>query len=628
MPNTFRDIICYPNLLPFQTTPANIETFMAGLSENGATHVQVNHLPDLMHPEQLSQPDNIYLAFANFGPPLDLYVDSDLNRGIWPEMYLERNRKVLLDFAEAARRHGIKPVMYLCEPRFVPERLFDRHPTLRGPRVDNPTISCRPLYALCTDFPEVKAHYRDMMAEIMKLIPDLSMITIFTSDSGAGFDYSHDLYAGPNGAAFNKKIPVKERVVNFLRLLHEEGRKKVPDFSVNLTSGFSPEERAEILRDAPKDVVGSVYGLYDWEGGLEEMWAYHQTLWGEDGAPHRIQTLDRERAWEERLEDYRGRFEVAAEGGREPVAHAEVPTTDYPRPLRYVPQPLDTAKVLKALHAVGARRLAVWGVLNARQLVPFDVNREMMNALQADIGAEPGECLRAIAAGWVGPDFVDPLVDAWRECDRAWTRRPNWLHVGLSRDMLLGPLVPDLTVLNPKDLAYYRTAAGDQHEAIKGFGFFVPREADEEKRGYVLREMYEKETLPTLERAAGSLKTAAEAADGASADCLRSQSESIELGWLYQRMLRNWYEAGCYLAPGDTPNPLRGMKDIVEDDIEATESMINLLDGRVEQFLRVYPLESMGHEFGRNIVDHLRRRVLLMKKHRDDTPRPVNEGRL
>lgn len=221
-------VVCYPNLLPFEPTETNVDAFMEGMRNAGVTHVQVNHLPDLMHPEQLAQPDNVYLWFANFGPPLDLFVTSRLNHGLWPEMYLERNRRTLLRFATAARRHGIQPLLYLCEPRFVPERFFQKHPTLRGPRVDNPVCSKTPLFALCTDLPEVRAHYREMMEKIMELVPDLRMVSLFTSDSGSGFDYNPDQYAGPNGAGFNRGIPLVKRVVRFLSLLLEEGRRTQP----------------------------------------------------------------------------------------------------------------------------------------------------------------------------------------------------------------------------------------------------------------------------------------------------------------------------------------------------------------------------------------------------------------
>ena len=372
------EMVCYPNLLPFETTEANVDAFIRSLAGAGVTNVQVNHLPDLMHPELLNQPANVYLWFANFGPPLDLFFSSGLNRGLYPEMYLERNRNVLLRFANSARKHGIKPLLYLCEPRFVPERFFDKHPTLRGPRVDNPTCSSSPLYALCTDLPEVRQHYREMMAQAMELVPDLSLVSIFTSDSGSGFDYNPDTYAGPNGAGFNQKFPLEKRVNRFLSLLCEEGRRKNPEFNVNLTSGFSPEWREKILASAPEGVIGSVYGLYDWEGGLEEQWGYHQALWGVPKAKWNVRTLDRAEAAKDRFADMKERFDLAARGGKNPIVHAELPTTDYPRPLRYTPHPFETIRIMKDLNRIGAKRLALWGVINPLELVPQDINMEAM----------------------------------------------------------------------------------------------------------------------------------------------------------------------------------------------------------------------------------------------------------
>ena len=68
--SAIKKIVCYPNLLPFEPTEQNTNIFMEAMAETSVTHVQVNHLPDLMHPEHLHQPSNVYLWFANFGPCL------------------------------------------------------------------------------------------------------------------------------------------------------------------------------------------------------------------------------------------------------------------------------------------------------------------------------------------------------------------------------------------------------------------------------------------------------------------------------------------------------------------------------------------------------------------------------
>lgn len=619
--NTIPDLICYPNILPFETTEANVDAFMRAMDGAGVTNVQINHLPDLMHPELLNQPDNVYLWFANFGPPLDLFFSSELNRGLYPEMYLERNRTVLLRFAAAARRHGLKPLIYLCEPRFVPERFFQKHPTLRGPRVDNPTCSSRPLYALCTDLPEVRAHYREMMAQLMEVVPDLSLASIFTSDSGSGFDYNPDTYAGPNGAGFNKKFPLEKRVNRFLSLLCEAGRKKNPEFSVNLTSGFSPEWREKILAAAPDGVVGSVYGLYDWEGGLEEQWGYHQALWGEPKAKWNVRTLDRVEAARDRFADMKTRFDVAARGGKNPIVHAELPTTDYPRPVRYTPHPFETIRIMKDLARIGVKRLALWGVINPPELVPQDINMEAMKAANADIAADPVTLVTRIAEGWVGAKHAAALVEAWRLCDVAWTQRPLWLHGGLPKQALPGPLVPDLTALKSDEIAYYRTVALDDLEKIQGLGAFVRHEADERNRDYVLNELYEKRTLAGMRQAVALLEKEAAGADAGQATILLRQRDHIRFGYLIQRSHYNWYEAGRYIVPGADPGQGRSMPEIVDDEIQVSRDMIAMLERRQAQFIRTMHSDTMTYEFGPGFVGHLALRIEVMKKHRNDPPR-------
>jgi hypothetical protein len=618
--NAISDIICYSNLLPFETTEENVNSFMETLVSAGVTHIQINHLPDLMHPELLSQPDNVYLWFANFGPPLDLFVSSDLNAGLYPELYLERNRKVLLRFAECARRNGLKPLLYLCEPRFVPERFFQKHPTLRGPRVDNPTCSKTPLYALCTDMTEVQDHYRQMMGKIMDLVPDLSLVSIFTSDSGSGFDYNPNTYAGPNGAGFNQKFPLEKRANRFLSLLCEEGRKKNPDFTVNLTSGFRTEDLKKILDTAPDGVVGSIHGLYDWEGGLEEQWAYHQAMWGIPGPKWTVPTLDRKEAAKDRYNDFKERFDMAATKGKSPIAHAEIPNASYPRLVRYAPQPFETIRIMKDLVRIGVKRLASWGVINSVKLVPQDVNIASMKAINADINADPDTVVKSIAEGWVGAKHADVLFEAWKLCDQVWTRRPMWTFVGLPRQALPGPLVPDITILTDEETAYYRTVALDDLDEIQGKGAFIRHEPDERVRDYVLHELYEKQTFAGLLKAVEILEQEAGKAESEIAEILLRQRDHIYFGYLYQRSHYNWYEAGRYIVPGDDPGHDRSMVEIIDDEIETTRKMIELLEGRQEQFIRMKYSDEWTYNVGPSFTEHLKIRIGLMEKHRDDAP--------
>lgn len=617
----FTEIHFYPNLIPIDGSRESAESFMKTVADAGFTHAQINHLPDLIHPEAISNPDNIYLWFANLGPGLDLFVSSDLSYGIYPEIYLERNRQVLLRCAAAARKHGLRPTLYLCEPRFVPERFFARHPQLRGPRVDNPTCSKTPLFALCTDRKEVLAHYAQLMGRMMDLVPDLAVATIFTSDSGAGFDYNPDAYAGPNGAGFNRKRPLEQRVVTWLRTLLEAGRKRNPIFRVQLTSGFPPETRAKMLAMAPKGVDGTVFGALSWTGGIEEQWAYHQSRFN-------VKSLDYKRAAKERLQDFRDRFAAASVGGRTPCVHAALPTYEYLHPLRYVPHPFETARVMKDLARLGARRMIAWGAISPREIVPYDVNLETMRALNERIDANPDQVVRRIAERWVGSKHAGALVEAWRESDRGITRRPLWAHwSGGWKQYLPGPLVPDLTRLTSKEVAYYWQLGFEDMDRLQGVGFFVPHETDERNRDFVLNQLYATVTLPSLKSAADRLDRARRSAPGEAARVLEHQRDHIRLAYLYQRSLWNWFEAGRYLAPGKKPGRGRPMPRIVDDEIEVTRELIALTEGRAEQLLLLNPLgDTMMYAHGPGYVAKLKQRIAVMKRHRNDAPRDLTPG--
>lgn len=115
-----------------------------------------------------------------------------------------------------------------------------------------------------------------------------------------------------------------------------------------------------------------------------------------------MRTLDRVEAAKDRFNDMKARFDVAAKGGKDPIVHAELPTTCYPSLLRDTPHPFETIRVMKDVVRLGARRLAVWGVNSPPDLVPEDVNMEAMTAVNADIAADADAVVRGIAERWVG----------------------------------------------------------------------------------------------------------------------------------------------------------------------------------------------------------------------------------
>jgi hypothetical protein len=318
------------------------------------------------------------------------------------------------------------------------------------------------------------------------------------------------------------------------------------------------------------------------------------------------------------------RLAAATTKGEEPLVHAELPTTDYPRPLRYTPQPFEVIRIMQAYAELGVKRLTAWGVMSPKELVPYDVNAAAFRAINENITAAPELLVRGIAVSWVGEKYANVLLAAWKACDVAHCRRPNWV-CGISKILFPGPLVPDLTALKPEELRYYKTIAIADLERIQGLGACIPFEADERNRDFVLQELYGKETLPGLERAAFVLEQAAVTAEPQVAAILTQQAEHIRFAWMFQRTHRNWYEAGQHLVPGVGAKPRRAFAEIVDDEIAVTREMIALLDGRVAHFIRSYPSDNMTYEFGDGLVGQLRSRVEVMRRHRDDTPLPLGD---
>jgi len=164
-------------------------------------------------------------------------------------------------------------------------------------------------------------------------------------------------------------------------------------------------------------------------------------------------------------------------------------------------------------------------------------------------------------------------------------------------------------------------------DLLQGVGFFVPHEPDERNRDFVLDHLYDEETLPNLCSAVERLDRELKSATGGAADVLERQRDHIRLAYLYQRSLRNWFEAGRYIAPGKKPGRGRSMTRIVDDEIQVTNEMIALTDGRADQLLLLNPLgDTMMYAHGPGYVAKLKQRVAVMKQHRNNPPRDLTPG--
>ena len=212
------------------------EAYVRRLAECGFTHVEVNGLAFPMALETGPKGET-YPMFYTYCPALDQFVSSGLNKGLYPNYYLSANMANLKRNAELAVKYGLVPGLLCFEPRSVPEQFFARYPMLRGARVDHPFRSFKPRYNMTITHPKVREHYAEMLTKLMAEVPELSFLSIWTNDSGAGFEHTKSLYVGRNGGAYlirewndDEEIArvAGENALRFFRTLREAGRGLTP----------------------------------------------------------------------------------------------------------------------------------------------------------------------------------------------------------------------------------------------------------------------------------------------------------------------------------------------------------------------------------------------------------------
>jgi len=597
---------------PWSTQPDEVERYCAEAEKFRATHVIVNILPDSFHPSLLEQPDNPYVRFATWGPSLDQFTSSRLNRDVYPEQLLRRNRKALMRLVEIVRSHGLKPMLLVGEPRFQPERFFDKYPHLRGPRVDNTNASLSPLYSPCTDQPEVQEHYREMMKNMMTLVPDLEGMIFYSGDSGTGFCHSEGLYPGSNGPKYCRDIPAPKRMSNFLTLLLESAQATNPEFRVFVFHYIGGKERKEILEKTSKQITAIAAGYFV-AGGFEDCYAMYQ--YG-----MKIDDVGYDRAREERKDMMMKSIASLQRVGKSSIAPSQGPVEEWLLPLRTVPYPFQALEIIDILNDMDTDEILFYGSFADPADVPYEANRGVIQRYLQRNGDDIDGTVCSVAEDWVSSAHRDTLVEAWRLCDRAYRERPLWMHsFGTSLTYCIGPLVPNLSALSADEKNYYYSAADAVGDMIPTFDKLSKLRKDEDHRTWMLRR-YETHAFPGLEKAGQLLAEEAGKSTGDARACLESQKRQIGSFRWYLRSQYNWLDAGRYFAPGEgTPGFERSLAEIIDDEIANTRHLRELVNGHVEAlFVDTGDHFRSVYENNEQMMNALEQRIQLMESHKDD----------
>ncbi len=434
----------------------NREQYIREYARLGFSHIEVNALA-FPSPSEQGVQGEFYSDFYTYCPALDQFVSSKLNEGIYPEAELQSNLDLLKDNARLANKYGLKPGLLCFEPRSVPEVFFEKYPTLRGARVDHPFRSFKPRFSLALAHPLVKKHYEDMITKILEEVPELEYLTIWTNDSGAGFEHTKSLYVGRNGGAYLLREwksdefiaqAASNNIADFFTLLRDAASKVNPDFRIitRLESFYGERKYLWPLLKDGIDVEGNSFLTEGWESPYSHSSypdipvlgsALHNHLSEKEKTP---------------LEDLHSRESLG-------YFYHHCGSHGNHEPLLGIPFPWLTYEKLRSCAANGISALAHFGGLQPPDKVPYAVNFEVFRRFQFDSDLNIDGTIQKIAEFYTGPEFAEALKQGWKSVDlsvRSFVPLSIYTSYGVVwQRLFVRPLVPDIDIIPEEDRAYY-----------------------------------------------------------------------------------------------------------------------------------------------------------------------------
>jgi hypothetical protein len=578
------------------------EATIQEMARLGCSHVSVNVLASPTAYEE-GPPGEIYPRFYASSPDLDQFVASDLTRGLYPPEYLQANLSLLKKNVALALAYGLTPGLSICSPRTMPEAFFAKYPYLRGARVDHPYRSYRPRYTATLSHPVVRWHYAQLMQAMMKEVPELGYLYLWTNDSGSGFEYVSTLYAGRNGGAYlirewksDESIAhvAGENVLRYLRLLRDAASETNFRFRVITSVSWFGAEQDVIL------------------GGLgDRLDLYVQPA---DTANARRWPVMRA------LETKGSQLFGTARSATNYILGAPCPWLSRDR--------------LEAAVSPGVHHVTV--TFDPPSLAPWSINREIVRAYQSDTKRTVDEVVESTARRWCGAREAEVLVRAWRLTDQAVRSFPDVPLYGTSWAFPLyrhwvRPFVPNILAIPEDERRYYEQhmIATFNNPTMIDFGAdALWLLIDMEQAKSIVRRCDSLVWKP-LDEAIGLLDTSLkQQTQGTSTrDVLQDQRDRLQGLRCYFRTLRNtagWIAGVRGYMTASSRNAQAAMlvsvRLTIDDELKNAEDLLRLWNTSHTNFMPVASLGENWAFYGSNLGELLQKKIDLMKRHREDTP--------
>ena len=610
------------------------EKYIREYARLGFTHIEVNALAGSF-PKEEGVEGEFYPDFYTYCPALDQFVSSRLNQDIYPAEYLESNLLILKDNVRLALKYGLVPGLLCFEPRSVPETLFEKYPTLRGARVDHPFRSFKPRYNLSIAHPVVQKHYQELLIKLMKEVPELGYMTIWSNDSGAGFEHTQSLYVGRNGGAYLirewkddgaiAKVAA-ENIIRFFSLLRDAGARINPGFRIITRLESFYGERGHLwpqLKDRLDVEVNSLL-TKGWESNYPH--------------PHYPDVNVLGSAYHNTLEDKEGDVmeELDSRNCRSYFYHSFGSHTNH-EPLLGIPFPWLACEKLQAFVKLGIKHLAHIGGIHPPDKVPYAVNQEIFRLFQLNPAMVVDEAVKKIALRYAGREYAEGLVQGWRlveQAIRSFLPLSIYSHYGVVwQRLFVRPLVPDIDRIPESERIYYEShMCTSIHNPNRiDLAKDVLFELITKEHAHVAFSRIDENVWSPLETAISHFKKkkdqAANANDQKAVSVFEDQyyrSRALKCLYTTLRNMAVWIYAVHEYQDSKSPEVKTGCRklldEMIEREIQNCEDLIELWKKAPIEWMIVSGTEETPFIHAKNFVDLLANKVSLMKKHRGDEP--------
>jgi len=333
------------------------------------------------------------------------------------------------------------------------------------------------------------------------------------------------------------------------------------------------------------------------------------------------QRSDVDDSWQETLEKFRAK-------GSQLLAHRSAKGSAY---VLGIPCPWWTRENLEECEGEGFDRVDV--DLDPSFLVERDINREVVGGFQLDRKRPVDELVEGVAARWVGEERAGTLVEIWRLQDRIVREAPmSYLYSGLGFTWYrfwVRPFVPDIAAIPEEERAYYEKYMlcifNNPHFIDFGADALWEIHGMEEAKGYV--EQFEGQVRELLDRVVALADEAGSVEDENKPffEELRDRTQAYRHYCVTMRNLFAWV-AGVhgYLEAEDEAEKRKALtmvQEMVECELRNSEELLALWERSTVNFMPIHEVGESMHEYGMNFGELVGRKIELMRKYGERTPR-------